>query len=63
MMHRWCNLRVHFCIKSTERKEKEIKKRLILYSSQDSNSSIESTTSRRSGRKRTGVIKMGGGES
>ena len=42
-------------------KGKGKKKHLVSYSSQDSKSSIESTTSRRSGRKRTAVTKMGGG--
>ena len=40
--------------------KREKKKRLVSYSSQDSNSSIESATLRRSGRKRTAVTKMGG---
>ena len=44
----------------TGRKKRGRKQRLVSYSSQDSASSLDETSSRRSGRKRTAVTKMGG---
>ena len=41
-------------------KKRGRKQRLVSYSSQDSASSLDDTSSRRSGRKRTAVTKMGG---
>ena len=46
-------------IPATGGKERGRKQRLVSYSSQDSASSLDETSSRRSGRKRTAVTKMG----
>ena len=63
--HQWCYIRA--AVENPKGKKsggtaakREKKKRLVSYSSQDLNSSIEATTSRRIGRKRTAVTKMGG---
>ena len=45
-------------IPQTGSKKRERKQRLVLYSSQDSASSLDETSSRCSGRKRTAVTKM-----
>ena len=50
-------------ISVTGGKKRGRKQRLVSYSSQDSASSLDETSSRRSGRKRTAVTKMGGGGS
>ena len=46
-------------IPKTKEKKRGRKQRLVSYSSQDSASSLDETSSRRSGRKRTAVTKMG----
>ena len=46
-------------IPATGGKKRGRKQRLVSYSSQDSASSLDETSSRRSGRKRTAVTKMG----
>ena len=46
-------------IPETKEKKRGRKQRLVSYSSQDSASSLDETSSRRSGRKRTAVTKMG----
>ena len=46
-------------IPETKEKKRGRKQRLVSYSSQDSASSLDKTSSRRSGRKRTAVTKMG----
>ena len=46
-------------IPKTGEKKRSRKQRLVFYSSQDSASSLDETSSRRSGRKRTAVTKMG----
>ena len=42
-----------------EKRNREKKQRLVSFSRQDSNSSIDDTATRRIGRKRTAVTKMG----